>query len=85
MRRDGRSGCVSSRCDEPEAFAAALGYALVVGATLDINEECVGVIVEETSEQIKIESKVFTGWATKAEIIEAINEANEPRSPHTRP
>ena len=44
---------------------------LSVGALLNINDECVGEITEETETHIYIESDCFTGWATKREIREA--------------
>ncbi|RDJ35284.1 MAG: hypothetical protein DWQ19_10745 [Crenarchaeota archaeon] len=43
-----------------------------VGMELDINEECTGVVEQVTSDRIFIRSKAFTGWATKAEITEAM-------------
>jgi hypothetical protein len=43
-----------------------------VGMALDINEECLGTITQVTDDRICIESEAFTGWATKAEISEAI-------------
>lgn len=45
---------------------------LSVGTYLNINDECTGRITRETKDRIYIRSKCFTGWATKAEIRQAI-------------
>ena len=48
---------------------------LEVGTRLNLNEECIGVITQATDDMIYIESEEFTGWATKQEIMEAIESA----------
>lgn len=45
---------------------------LTVGITININGECIGIITKEEHDRIYIESKCFTGWATKCEIRKAI-------------
>lgn len=45
---------------------------LSVGAKININDECVGMITKETEDRIYIESSCFTGWATKQEIRDSI-------------
>ena len=45
-----------------------------VGMTLDINEECSGVVTEISDDSIFIESSVFRGWARKEEIAGAATE-----------
>ena len=46
---------------------------LKVGTTININDECNGIITKETDDKIYIESECFTGWAMKKEILEAID------------
>lgn len=43
-----------------------------IGMTLDINDECLGTVTQTTEDRIYIESECFRGWATKAEISEAM-------------
>jgi len=43
-----------------------------VGVQLNINDEGLGVIAKSTDAEVFIISDVFTGWATKAELADAI-------------
>lgn len=43
-----------------------------VGMFLNINDECIGEVTQVTEDRIFIESEAFRGWATKAEIAEAM-------------
>lgn len=62
------------------------GMPLTIGMYLNINDECVGRITEETADQIYIESDCFTGWAKKSEIRAAIRQsARSEQSPRKRP
>jgi hypothetical protein len=49
-----------------------MGIQFYVGMALSINDECAGKITRVASDKIYIESKVFTGWALKSEIADAI-------------
>jgi hypothetical protein len=57
---------------QQESVAFVSPNDLVVGTTLNINDECVGTITRDDGERIFIESDVFTGWATKEEIVAAM-------------
>jgi hypothetical protein len=57
-----------------------------VGMVLDINDECLGTVKELSGDRIYIDSECFRGWATMAEISQAIE--GLPKSEqcrHTRP
>ena len=56
-----------------------------LGMKLNINDECVGTITEMTEDRIYIDSECFRGWATKAEIEEAIASATEAQCPSMQP
>jgi hypothetical protein len=59
------------------------------GMTLDINEECLGTVTEVADDRIFIDSRCFRGWATKAEISEAMESLTKaeqsPRAPPLHP
>lgn len=48
---------------------------LGVGTQLNIDDVCVGVVVQDSGDRILINSDVFTGWAWKDEIREAMRSA----------
>jgi hypothetical protein len=59
------------------------------GMSVNIDEECHGVVTEVTDDRIYIESDCFRGWATKLEIQAATEwlakERQYPRTPPLRP
>jgi hypothetical protein len=60
------------------------GRSLGVGSLLNINDECIGRITAEDGERFYIDSDCFRGWATKAEIVEAIQSATGELCPDTQ-
>ena len=63
-----------------------MGIQFYVGMTLDINDECVGTVKQVAGDRIYIESDCFNGWATMAEISEAIQAmAKSEQCPNTLP
>lgn len=72
---------VDRNCRTSQSCAAATNEAtecmteLGVGTQLNIDDVCIGVVVEASGDRIFIKSDVFTGWAWKDEIREAMRSA----------
>jgi len=58
---------------------------LGVGSFLNINDECVGQITDMDDVRFFIDAPCFRGWATKAEIYDAIASATAGQYPRTQP
>lgn len=54
-----------------------------IGTKININDECIGSVTRITDTHIFIKSDVFTGWATKKEITDAILSSIDFVFPHT--